>query len=215
MKRLGLATAALALALCSVAAAQGAPPAQDEPNTLLDAPPIQRAPAARTAPRYFIDFRARSALSYGHTFVVFGRVGERLTPRNVAGLHPKGDSSITYIFGHLLPVDSETGASDGDLDEQYTTARYRVWLTAVGVPRSGPPYPRAASEFTDVARRDVQLQCLRRHHRAFRRAQLTADLAVPRRFRQQHAPDERGTPALCCLRRARATRWRVTSTNRR
>ncbi len=29
-----------------------------------------------------------------------------------------------------MPVDSETGASDGDLDEQYTTARYRVWLTA-------------------------------------------------------------------------------------
>jgi hypothetical protein len=62
--------------------------------------------------------------------VVFGRVGERLTPKNVAGLHPKGDSSITYIVGHLLPVDSETGASDGDLEEQYTTARYRVWLTA-------------------------------------------------------------------------------------
>lgn len=73
-------------------------------------------------------FVPRSALSYGHTFVVFGRVGERLTPKNVAGLHPKGDSSITYIFGHLLPVDSETGASDGDLDEQYTTARFRVWL---------------------------------------------------------------------------------------
>jgi hypothetical protein len=135
MTRLGLATAALALAFFSgltVAAAQGAPPAQDEPNTLQnpDAPPIQRAPAARAASRYFIDFRARSALSYGHTFVVFGRVGERLTPRNVAGLHPKGNSSLTYIIGHLLPVDSETGASDGDLDEQYTTARFRVWLSA-------------------------------------------------------------------------------------
>jgi hypothetical protein len=132
MKRLGLVTAALTLAICSAAAAQGAPPAQDEPNTLQqsDAPPVQRTPAARSAPRYFIDFRARSALSYGHTFVVFGRVGERLTPKNVAGLHPKGDSSITYIVGHLLPVDSETGASDGDLEEQYTTARYRIWLTA-------------------------------------------------------------------------------------
>jgi hypothetical protein len=61
--------------------------------------------------------------------VVFGRVGESLTSRNVAGLHPKGDSSLTYIIGHLLPVDSETGASDGDLDEQYTTARFRVWLS--------------------------------------------------------------------------------------
>ncbi len=83
-----------------------------------------------SAPRYFIEFRARSALSYGHTFVVFGRVGEKLTAKNVAGLHPRGDSSITYLIGHLLPVQSDTGASDGDLDEQYTTARYRVMLSA-------------------------------------------------------------------------------------
>jgi hypothetical protein len=67
MTRLGLATAALALAFFSgltVAAAQGAPPAQDEPNTLQnpDAPPIQRAPAARAASRYFIDFRADLAI---------------------------------------------------------------------------------------------------------------------------------------------------------
>jgi hypothetical protein len=128
MTRLGIVTAMLALAFCLPAAAQGVLP--DEPNTLpqLDAP--HRAPAARSAPRYFIDFRARSALSYGHTFAVFGRVGEKLTAKNVAGLHPKGDSTFTYLFGHLIPVDSETGMSDGDLDEQYTTARYRIWLTA-------------------------------------------------------------------------------------
>jgi hypothetical protein len=131
MTRLGIATAVLAIALGLPAAAQGTPPlAPDEPNTLpqLDAP--QRAPAPRNALRHFVDFRARSAQTYGHTFVVFGRLGEKLTPKNVAGLHPKGDSSITYLFGHVLPVDSETGASDGDLDEQYTTARYRIWLTA-------------------------------------------------------------------------------------
>ena len=140
MKRLGLATAALALAFLSgligvvaqdAPAPQDPPALQDEANTLQtpDAQPIPRAPASRGAPRYFIDFRARSALSYGHTFVVFGRVGEKLTPKNVAGLHPKGDSTITYLVGHVLPVDSETGASDGDLDEQYMTARYRIWLS--------------------------------------------------------------------------------------
>ena len=130
MTRLGLATAVLALAFCSAVAAQGTPPEPAEPNTLqpLDAP-VQRASAARTAPRYFIDFRARSALSYGHSFAVFGRVGEKLTAKNVAGLHPKGDDALTYMIGHLLPVQSETGASDGDLEEQYITARYRVWLT--------------------------------------------------------------------------------------
>ena len=132
MTRLGLATAVLALAFCSAAAAQGAPPEPAESNTLqpLEAPPVQRAPAVRAAPRYFIDFRARSALSYGHSFVAFGRVGEKLTAKNVAGLHPKGDDALTYMMGHLLPVQSETGASDGDLEEQYITARYRVWLTA-------------------------------------------------------------------------------------
>ena len=34
------------------------------------------------------------------------------------------------MIGHVLPVDFlETGMSDGDLEEKYTTARYRVWLT--------------------------------------------------------------------------------------
>jgi hypothetical protein len=121
----GIAMAALALAFCSAQTtavlAQGTAP-QEERNTLT--------PTARAAPRYFIEFRARSALSYGHTFAVFGRVGEKLTARNVAGLHPRGDSSLTYMIGHLLPVQSDTGASDGDLDEQYTTARYRVMLSA-------------------------------------------------------------------------------------
>ncbi len=89
-----------------------------------------RPAAGSSAPRYFIEFRSRSALSYGHTFVVFGRVGERLTRKNVAGLHPRGDSPATYVLGHVLPVPAETGASDGDLEPQYITARYRVALSA-------------------------------------------------------------------------------------
>ena len=94
-----------------------------------DAQP-DRGAAPRPAGRYFIEFRSRSALSYGHTFVVFGRVGEKLTGKNVAGLHPRGDSTITYLIGHVMPVPSDTGVSDGDLDLQYTTARYRVMLSA-------------------------------------------------------------------------------------
>jgi hypothetical protein len=117
MKSFGIAAAACALALWAGLPAAVAQDAAAEP-------------VRRSAPRYFIDFRSRSALSYGHTFVVFGRVGEKLTARNVAGLHPKGDSSIVYMLGHVLPVPADTGASDGDLDEQYTTARYRVMLSA-------------------------------------------------------------------------------------
>src|SRR2546428_7043967 len=33
------------------------------------------------------------------------------------------------VIGHVLPVPSETGPSYGDLDEQYLTAHYRVYLS--------------------------------------------------------------------------------------
>src|SRR5262249_494609 len=74
-----------------------------------------------------VDFRARTAASYGHAFLWYGKVGEKAV--NVAGLHPATDSVIPYIIGHVIPVPSETGASYGDLDEEYLTASYRVYLT--------------------------------------------------------------------------------------
>lgn len=79
---------------------------------------------------YFVEFRSRTAASYGHTFLFFGRLGtgNRFGKFEVAGLHPKGDDPGVYMKGHAVPVESETGASDGDLDEQYLTARYCVVL---------------------------------------------------------------------------------------
>jgi hypothetical protein len=73
-----------------------------------------------------VDFRARTAASYGHAFVWFGKKSEKQV--EVAGLHPAGDT-LPYILGHLMWVPSETGASYGDLDEQYLTASYRVYLS--------------------------------------------------------------------------------------
>lgn len=73
-----------------------------------------------------MDFRARTAASYGHAFVWFGKTSERKV--DVAGLHPAGDV-LPYVLGHLTWVPSETGASYGDLDEQYLTASYRVYLS--------------------------------------------------------------------------------------
>ena len=75
---------------------------------------------------YYVDFRARTAASYGHAFVWYGRVGEKTV--EVAGLHPATESVIPYILGHVIPVPSETGASYGDLDEEYVTANYRVFI---------------------------------------------------------------------------------------
>jgi hypothetical protein len=76
---------------------------------------------------YYVDFRARTAASYGHAFVWFGRSDQRQI--EVAGLHPASESVIPYIIGHVLPVMSETGKSYGDLDEQYLTASYRVYMS--------------------------------------------------------------------------------------
>jgi hypothetical protein len=68
---------------------------------------------------YYVDFRARTAASYGHAFVWYGKTSEKQV--EVAGLHPAGDV-LPYVLGHLMWVPSETGASYGDLDEQYLTA---------------------------------------------------------------------------------------------
>lgn len=80
---------------------------------------------------YFVEFRSRTAASYGHTFVFHGRLGggNSFASLKVAGLHPKGDDPSTYMQGHWMPVEAETGASYGDLDEQYLTARFCVTLT--------------------------------------------------------------------------------------
>jgi hypothetical protein len=74
---------------------------------------------------YYVDFRARTAASWGHAFVWFGKTSEREV--EVAGLTPAGDT-VAYALGHVTWVPSETGASYGDLDPQYLTANYRVYL---------------------------------------------------------------------------------------
>ena len=78
---------------------------------------------------YFVEFRARSAHSYGHTFLVHGKAGQKITAKDVVGLHPASESPVPWMIGHLVPVVSETGASDGDFEDEYVIARYRIGLT--------------------------------------------------------------------------------------
>jgi len=80
--------------------------------------------------RYFVEFRSRYALSYGHTYVAFGRVNAagRAVNLEVAGLHPASNSQVPYVLGHFVPVPAETGVSDGDLEELYRSASWRVML---------------------------------------------------------------------------------------
>jgi len=93
-------------------------------------PAAQPHPTSKLGGRYFVDFRSRTAASYGHAFLWYGRLNERgkIGLIEVAGLHPASDSPVPYILGHLFPVPAETGKSYGDLDEQYLTANYRVYL---------------------------------------------------------------------------------------
>ena len=100
------------------------------------------APSDKYSPsrRFFVEFRARNAASYGHMYVMYGEVNERreVIRSEIAGFFPAGDSrncencSVYYwTIGHVIPVPSEIGASDGDLEEQYVLARYRVWIDEV------------------------------------------------------------------------------------
>lgn len=88
--------------------------------------PAARKPMASFAKGpYYVDFRARTAASWGHAFVWYGKSSERAV--EVAGLTPKGDVA-EYVLGYVTWVPSETGASYGDLDPQYLTAHYKVYL---------------------------------------------------------------------------------------
>jgi hypothetical protein len=90
--------------------------------------------AKKLAKPYFVEFRSRSALSYGHAFLVHGRLNAQgqvgqVRKEQVEGLHPATDSSIPWTIGHAIPVPAEHGFSDGDIEDEYITARYRVLLT--------------------------------------------------------------------------------------
>src|SRR3989441_2363830 len=114
----------LALGLCAAAIAAVM---QVQPASAQDAKQASVKPQTASRGVYYVDFRARTAASYGHAFVWYGRADQKQI--EVAGLHPATENVIPYILGHVIPVPSETGKSYGDLDEEYVTASYRVYMT--------------------------------------------------------------------------------------
>jgi len=127
-----LVTIPLGLMVSPLAAQDPVAPAPSSPES---APPK---PTHASKP-YFVEFRSRSAASYGHMYVLYGQLNGQgeIIKSDIAGLHPKGDANdcencslIPWTVGHLLFVPSETGASDGDLEEKYVSDRYRVMLDA-------------------------------------------------------------------------------------
>jgi hypothetical protein len=139
-KMLVIALAALSLAACSSVPSETLNVAAvDNPDAYAGlAQPASKPGKARqkhqNAGQPFIEFRSRYALSYGHTFVVFGRLNDRgevgeIKPEMVAGLHPKGETSELWTIGHVVFVPADTGWSDGDLEEEYVSNRFRVLLS--------------------------------------------------------------------------------------
>ena len=96
------------------------------------APSTRRSGARAEKGPCYVDFRARTAASWGHAFVWYGKTSERAV--EVAGLTPAGDTA-TYMLGYFTFVPSETGASYGDLDPDYLTASYRVYLNEADAKR--------------------------------------------------------------------------------
>src|ERR1700756_795406 len=118
---------ALSAGLCALVIAAGL---QVQPASAQDtatAAPASAQAQTNSKAVYYVDFRARTAASYGHAFVWYGRADQKQI--EVAGLHPAPENVIPYILGHVIPVPSETGKSYGDLDEEYVTASYRVYMT--------------------------------------------------------------------------------------
>jgi hypothetical protein len=110
----------------------GTATASASPSTLPTTPDVKPVRGSASKGPYYVDFRARTAASYGHAFVWYGKTTEKQV--EVAGLHPKGEM-LPYMIGHLTFVPAETGASYGDLDEQYLTASYRVYLSEADAKR--------------------------------------------------------------------------------
>ena len=146
-------------------------------------------PKSRLKRPYFIEFRARNALTYGHAFVMFGELDKNgkvpvdakgvVIPGaiEISGLHPASNSTVPWTIGHIVPVPAETGPSDGDFEEAYATARYRINLTekefrkVVAVVRKhkvqgtfwhGPLY--ACVNYINAIAKDLGLKVPRRPH---------------------------------------------------
>ncbi|HEX4410397.1 MAG TPA: hypothetical protein VH206_16605 [Xanthobacteraceae bacterium] len=119
---------ALGISVALTAAATVSAGAQDAPKITRSASNKTPVVTSGSGP-YYIEFRARYAWDYGHTYIVHGRVGEAPTKASVAGLSPVGDDATAWVIGHYVPVPAETGWTDGDLEDKYVTARYRVLMS--------------------------------------------------------------------------------------
>ena len=65
----------------------------------------------------------------------------------------------------MVPVPSDTGWTDGDLEDRYITSRYRVLVSKEQYAQNRRIHPPAAGQIDDLERGAKQLQRFRRRHR--------------------------------------------------
>ena len=123
--------------LATPAGAGGQPDASVRPTPPLPVPAAQASqrpayaraatqPTAARAPRYFVEFRARTGF-YGHTYVVYGELngrGERVGMR-YAGLYPEG-GPVGFMLGHVLPVPATVEPVEDDKTDPVTERYVRI-----------------------------------------------------------------------------------------
>ena len=187
------------LFVASLALAVAACQTEDKPSQpgftsyASDAGTAVAAPSAKaTSNRYFIEFRSRYAYTYGHSLVIFGRLnqaGQMVNPE-VAGLAPKSDDPSVYVLGHVAPVPASTGWTDGDLEDVYRSASWRVMLTEAEYRKVVAKHTKAAGQFSALARVALQLQRLRSGHREVHGVQDPRCLAPAATIHNQASRDE-------------------------
>jgi hypothetical protein len=101
---------------------QGQPAPETAPPAAAPSAPAPK-PAA-IASGYYIEFRAGSIGTYGHSYVVYGANGGK---PNYADLHPMGGYA-GMAAGHVLPVPANT-VWNPDVLKLPISSRYRVALT--------------------------------------------------------------------------------------
>lgn len=94
----------------------------------ITASPAKAAP--RAADGYFVDFRSRPGYLFGHTYIVYGRLGARgrTYDTQLAGIYPT-DGEAGLIMGSLVPVQASVRGVGDDFRERPTNI-YRKRLNA-------------------------------------------------------------------------------------
>jgi hypothetical protein len=128
MRNVLWAVAGLSVYVLSAMGFSGIAAAQEATSSIGTAAANHPKPAGGGA--YYIEFRVAEIGTYGHSYVMYGRLGGNGQPadRHYADLHPVGSYALMAI-GHILPVPANT-TWDPDVLKLPVSSSYRRKLSA-------------------------------------------------------------------------------------